>query len=101
MTHALNVVFSDGDSVTVCHDILIGLKYIHSEFGMFQGFLSCINVLLTMEAEIKIANIGDSMRSKGHRKDERFDIEAVGRIAERPRRHRAKTSRRQVSCSPI
>ena len=41
------------------------------------------------------------MLNKEHRKDDRPDIEAVGRIAERPRRHRAKNLEETSQFSPI
>ncbi|KAH3060269.1 hypothetical protein KXW16_001610 [Aspergillus fumigatus] len=73
-----NVVFSEGDIATVCREVLNGLHYIHSELKIIHGSLNCINVLLTMTAEIKI---GDSMLSGKTLRDHQCDIKAVGDIA--------------------
>lgn len=54
LSNTPNVVFSEGDIATVCREVLNGLHYIHSELKIIHGSLNCINVLLTMTAEIKI-----------------------------------------------
>lgn len=54
LSNTPNVVFSEGDIATVCREVLNGLHYIHSELKIIHGSLNCINVLLTMAAEVKI-----------------------------------------------
>ncbi|KAE8334763.1 hypothetical protein BDV24DRAFT_156592 [Aspergillus arachidicola] len=72
---------SEVEVAVICRAILQGLRYIHEQVDICYGNLTCSDILINEQGEVRIAGIGNSILQKPDPLGKAKDIQAVCHIA--------------------